>query len=70
MPHSTSTGNKRHFERVFVMRVWREGGAGSESAMRGSVVELGSGRRFFFTQLADLKDFLSLRLTAADSGEP
>ncbi len=62
-----STGRKgRRYERVFVLRVWRETGEGSPSAMRGSVLEVGSERRYFFTQLADLKDFLSLRLAAPD----
>jgi hypothetical protein len=70
MPQSPPAGSKRRFERVFVMRVWREDGSASASVMRGSVVELGSGRRFFFTQLSDLKDFLSLRLTVAESGKP
>jgi hypothetical protein len=69
MPHRQPF-NKRRFERVFVLRVWREGGSSPADAMRGSVVELGSDRRFFFTQLADLKDFLSLRLTAPDLGQP
>ena len=63
-------GSTRRFERVFVMRVWREVGGGPSGALRGSVVELGSDRRFFFTELDDLKDFLSLRLAAADLREP
>jgi hypothetical protein len=53
---------------VFTLRVWHEPG-GSIESIRGSVVEVGSERRFFFTQLADLKDFLSLRLAAPDGGE-
>ncbi|HEV3091038.1 MAG TPA: hypothetical protein VGX91_06275 [Candidatus Cybelea sp.] len=47
-------------ERVFTLRLWRE--AGAHSAIRGSIVEVGNGRRFFFTQLTDLKDFLTLQL--------
>jgi hypothetical protein len=71
MTQRHSIGSKgRRFERVFVLRVWREGGSGPREAIRGSVIELGSGRRFFFTQLADLKDYLSLCLTASDPGEP
>jgi hypothetical protein len=31
--------------------------------LRGSVIELESGRRFFFSGLRDLHDFLSLRLS-------
>lgn len=46
-------------ERVFTLRLWREAGA---TAIRGSIVEAGSGRRFFFSALADLKDFLALSL--------
>ena len=69
MPPRESVGKGR-FERVFVLRIWREGGSSPASAMRGSVVELGNDRRFFFTELADLKDFLSLRLTASDRGQP
>lgn len=49
------------FERVFTLRLWREGGAG-ETTFRGSLVEVGEARRFFFTQLGDLKDFLALQL--------
>jgi hypothetical protein len=52
------------FERVFTLRLWRE--TGSHSAIRGSLVEVGGGRRFFFTHLADLKDFLALRLDEPD----
>jgi hypothetical protein len=58
-PRARSAG--RRFERVFVLRVWSEAGS---AAIRGSVVELASDRRFFFTKLADLRDFLSLRLEA------
>jgi hypothetical protein len=48
------------FECIFTLRLWRE--AGAHRAIRGSLVEVGNGRRFFFAHLADLKDFLSLRL--------
>jgi hypothetical protein len=70
MPQRQSDAAKERFERVFVLRLWRESGGSAAGAMRGSVVELGADRRFFFTQLADLKDFLSLRLAAADRGDP
>jgi hypothetical protein len=48
------------FERTFTLRLWREPGVVGD--VRGSLIELGSGRRFFFTTLSDLKDFLVLRL--------
>jgi hypothetical protein len=55
-------GPRRRYERVFVVRVWREEEAGGFGGPRGSVHELESGRRFFFTGLRDLHDFLTLRL--------
>jgi hypothetical protein len=58
-PEELSAG--RRYERVFVVRVWREEGAGS-GGPRGSVHELESGHRFFFSGLRDLHDFLTLRL--------
>jgi hypothetical protein len=53
----------RRYERVFVVRVWREANGAAGAALRGSVIELESGRRFFFSGLRDLHDFLSLRLS-------
>lgn len=55
-----SQQEQERFERLFTLRLWREAGAGN--AIRGSLIEVGNGRRFFFTHLADLKDFLALRL--------
>jgi hypothetical protein len=66
MPENPPSGNaKRRTERAFVLRVWREAGARA-GTLRGSIVELESGRRFFFTQLGDLKDFLRLTLEGDD----
>jgi hypothetical protein len=66
MPQRQIAGSpRRRLERVFVLRVWREAGS-PPGAMRGSVVELGSERRFFFTQLGDLRDFLSRTLAMPD----
>ena len=53
----------RRYERAFVVRFWREADGAAASALRGSVIELESGRRFFFSGLRDLNDFLSLRLS-------
>jgi hypothetical protein len=55
----------RRFERLFTLRVWRENGGERTGALRGSIVEVGTERRFYFTELADLRDFLSLRLAAS-----
>ena len=60
----------RRFERAFVVRLWREDGLCTPGSMRGSIVELDSDRRFFFTELGDLKDFLALRVVALECDEP
>jgi hypothetical protein len=67
---SSAGGIDPRRQRVFVVRVWLEPGGNTLGAIRGSVVELESNRRFFFTQLGDLKDFLALRLAATDGGMP
>ena len=53
-------------ERLFTVRIWREAGDGSAGPLRGSIVEVGTEQRFLFTHLADLKDFLSLRLAVPE----
>jgi hypothetical protein len=60
---SKESAEPRRYERVFVVRFWREADGAAASALRGSVIELESGRRFFFSGLRDLHDFLSLRLS-------
>ncbi len=52
----TPGGTGQRLERVFVLRLWSEHGS-QRGSLRGSVVEIKTGQRFFFTQLADLKDF-------------
>jgi hypothetical protein len=54
-------------ERLFTLRIWRETGAGSAGPLRGSIVEVGTDQRFLFTHLADLRDFLSLRLAVPET---
>jgi hypothetical protein len=53
----------RRYERAFVLRVWREEDGTAGTAFRGSIVELDTGQRLFFSSLRDLHDFLSLRLS-------
>jgi hypothetical protein len=60
---SKESAEPRRYERVFVLRFWREADEAAASALRGSVIELESGSRFFFSGLRDLHDFLSLRLS-------
>jgi hypothetical protein len=50
-------------ERLFVLRIWREDGIPAEQ-MRGSVLEVGTDRRFYFTELSDLGAYLDSRLNA------
>ncbi|HZV76272.1 MAG TPA: hypothetical protein VFF63_00780 [Candidatus Babeliales bacterium] len=66
-PEDTRQG--RRYERVFVVRVWEEAGASTRDGPRGSIHELASGRRFFFSGLRDLHDFLSVRLSGEDCCE-
>jgi hypothetical protein len=67
MPEQPPPGSpRRRFERAFMLRVWRESGNKEAATLRGSLVELGNERRFFFTHLKDLKDFLRLTLEEAD----
>lgn len=54
----------RRLERAFTLRLWCERGETAPSAVRGSIVELESGRRFFFAQISDLEEFLRLRVAA------
>jgi hypothetical protein len=58
--------SKRALERAFVLRMWREAGIESPGTLRGSILDLESGRRFYFTELGDLKDFLRLTLEAPE----
>jgi hypothetical protein len=57
---------QRRCQRVFVVRVWQEAGRPARVDVRGSVLDLDSGRKFFFSGLRDLHDFLTLRLAASD----
>jgi hypothetical protein len=62
-PSEECAAAPRRYERMFILRFWREADGAAASALRGSVIELESGRRFFFSGLRDLHDFLSLRLS-------
>jgi hypothetical protein len=55
---SESGLSRRSFERAFMLRMWREAGREAPGTLRGSILDLASGRRFYFTELGDLKDFL------------
>ena len=71
MPERLPTARQAEprFARAFVLRVWREKDeAGPET--RGMILEVESGRRLFFAKIADLHDFLSLRLSELDHETP
>jgi len=52
-------------EHRFIVRVWLETGAGDEGRWRGVVDHVGSGRKLYFSAMADLLDFMQLRMTDA-----
>jgi hypothetical protein len=47
-------------EQLFVVRIWREAGARDRS-YRGSVVHVSTQQRTYFSELADLVEFMRLR---------
>ena len=46
-------------EQLFVVRIWREAGA-RERSYRGYVVEVATQQRSYFSELADVVDFIRL----------
>jgi hypothetical protein len=52
-------------EQLFVVRIWREAGARDRS-FRGSVVHVSTERRTYFSELADLVEFVRLHLESKD----
>jgi hypothetical protein len=57
---------RRRAERLFVVRLWREAGAPDCAALRGGVEDVTGGQRLFFSDLADLNEFLRRRLDTPD----
>jgi hypothetical protein len=53
-----------HSQFLFIVRIWLIEG-GREGAWRGSVENVPSGQKFYFTSLGDLNDFIVWRLSAA-----
>jgi len=58
----------RRVEELFVVRLWRETGATSR-AWRGSVEHVGTDRRRFFSSLADLVEFIRMRIGGGSEHE-
>lgn len=55
--HRSSRPDGRRFNRTFTLRLWCEEGS-VPGTLRGSIVEVDSGRRFFFSAFAELEGFL------------
>lgn len=49
-------------QHLFIVRLWSEASQPTISEWRGSVEHIQSGRKFYFTSLGDLNDFISFRL--------
>jgi hypothetical protein len=64
MSRRPPSGKTRLFDRAFALRLWRESEEKS-GFVRGSVVELASGRRRFFARFEELEEFLRARLSGA-----
>jgi hypothetical protein len=58
----------RRDERVFLVRMWLERQAPDHS-WRGSVQEVGSGRKLYVTGPHDVADFIAVRLVERDARE-
>lgn len=52
-------------EHLFIVRLWQESGRGESGAWRGLVEHVQSGQRLYFTTLADLNDFIALRMDSS-----
>ncbi len=49
-------------EHLFVVRLWRERVAETHGQWRGSVAHVSTGQMFYFANLGDLTEFITLRL--------
>ena len=58
-------------QHLFIVRVWQEpGSAATPSQWRGSIEHVPANDRFYFAHLADLLDFITLRLGHAADERP
>ena len=55
-------------EHLFIVRLWSEAESPPTPSWRGSVQHVGSGRRFFFTNLRDLYGFVDAELLRPAGG--
>jgi hypothetical protein len=61
-------GADRH-QHLFIVRLWQEPGRQGSGQWRGSVEHVPSGLRLYYSALADLTDFITLRLAVAAPAE-
>lgn len=54
------TKTRDRAEHLFMVRLWRE--PGSSPQVRGVVEDVGAQQRFYFSTLAELNEFIRLRL--------
>lgn len=54
---------ERRDERVFLVRMWQEDSQRSRDGWRGSIHDVASGRKFYVTGLAEIADFIAVRLS-------
>ncbi len=59
----------RRPQHLFIVRIWHEPGRAGPGQWPGSVEHVPSGQRLYFSSLADLTDFITLRLASAPSPE-
>ena len=57
------TENRERKEDLFVVRIWREPSSAKDPGWRGSSEHVESGTRMYFSNLADLTEFIQIRLS-------
>lgn len=57
-------------QHLFIVRLWSEAVEPTPAGWRGSVEHVASGQKLYFTALADLSDFIALRLAGLDDPGP
>ena len=53
-------------ERVFLVRMWRDGNLSDAGSWRGSIHEVATGRRRYLSALADIVEFIAGALRSPD----
>ena len=56
-------------DRVFLVRMWRDNDTAGDGGWRGSVYDIGIGRRFYLTSPGEITDFITVALRGPTRGE-